>query len=289
MADDPRLLVVDDEEAICQGCMRIFSHQGFQVERSCNPYEALGLAAEEDFSAVLLDVKMPGMDGIQFLEELRGKKPDLPVILITGYPSVPSAVSAVRLGISDYVTKPFTPEEIMQAVHRVLGYRDTRPRDASTAAPPRAEPCVPQEGEFWFLGESWFQVGKGAGACACAMHQPVPDRRFAGSVRVGAMLPRSPGPTTETIRLPQVGEAVYQGLPLARLIVAGRSQRTVPSPISGVVVAVNTWLQNDLAALWDDPCGKGWIACISPARFEEDVKNCRPRLVLVAGADDGPL
>ena len=71
MSDKGRLLVVDDEAAICQACRRVFSRQGFQVEQCTEASEGLNRAAEGDYAAILLDIKLPEMDGIQFLEELR--------------------------------------------------------------------------------------------------------------------------------------------------------------------------------------------------------------------------
>ena len=130
MFDNPRLLIVDDEDVVCQACRRIFSPQGFQVEGSTDAREGLGLAREGDYSAILLDIKMPQMDGIQFLEELRKEDPNVPVILITGHPSIPNAASAVRLNASDYITKPFTPEEITQAVQRSVARRDVKGEDS---------------------------------------------------------------------------------------------------------------------------------------------------------------
>jgi len=124
MLDDPRLLVVDDEDVVCQGCRRIFSPRGFQVETSTDSREGLDLARANDYAAVLLDIKMPVMDGLQFLERLRREKPDLPVIFITGFPCVPTAASAVRLGATDYVTKPFTPDEITRTVEETLRSRE---------------------------------------------------------------------------------------------------------------------------------------------------------------------
>ena len=120
MADDRTLLVVDDEEVVCQACRRIFSRQGFQVEVNTDARQGLAWATEKDYSIILLDIKMPNMDGIEFLERLREKKPDVPVLIITGYPSIPNASAAMRLGACDYVTKPFTSEEITWAVQRVL-------------------------------------------------------------------------------------------------------------------------------------------------------------------------
>ena len=96
------------------------------------------LAKENDYTAILLDIKMPNMDGIEFLEALRKQKADVPVVLMTGYPSIPNAASAIRLGASDYVTKPFTPEEISQAVHRLMQHGEPeRPRRPPRPSRPR--------------------------------------------------------------------------------------------------------------------------------------------------------
>ncbi len=256
MRDDPRLLIVDDEEAICEGCRRIFSRQGFQVEKTNDAMEGLNMASEGDFSAVLLDIKMPNLDGIQFLEKLRVKKPGLPVILMTGYPSIPNAVSALRLGASEYVTKPFTPEEICRAVHKCV----RKPEAEGQAA---AETWASAADGAYFWGQSWVQPGKD------------------GTVRAGVMLPRAQAATVKAVRLPGIGEVVYQGLPLASLTMADGSQVVIPSAVSGVVLSVNDALNAGAAAMATDPCGRGWIATLSPTRFEDEAKNCTRRRVIL--------
>jgi DNA-binding response OmpR family regulator len=79
MSDEPKILVVDDEAVICQACRRIFSRQGFHVEQTTSAREGLSRAMERDYTGILLDIKMPEMDGIQFLQLLREQKPDMPV------------------------------------------------------------------------------------------------------------------------------------------------------------------------------------------------------------------
>jgi len=120
MFDTPTLLVVDDEGGICRACRRILKQAGFRVHVSRDARIGLGRAIAEDYSAILLDIKMPEMDGFQFLEQLHKEKQDLPVVMMTGYPSIRIAASVVRLGASDYITKPFTPEQITKSVRRML-------------------------------------------------------------------------------------------------------------------------------------------------------------------------
>jgi len=260
MLDEPRLLVVDDEEAICEGCSRIFSRQGFDVEKCSDAVQGLNLATKTDYSAILLDIKMPGMDGIHFLEALRKEKPGTPVVLMTGYPSIPNAASAIRLGVSDYVTKPFTPEEISQAVHRLL-HRDQPGASAAVAA--RPADTAASTADFRFYRDAWYQAG--------------PE----GAVRAGSLLVRPGEAKTASVCLPRIGEVVYQGLPLVSVTIAGKPAQTVPSPLSGIVVAVNEALAKDPTAILADPCGDGWIACISPTRLEEEAGNCQQRRVLL--------
>lgn len=267
MYDSPRLLVVDDEEVVCQGCRRIFAPQGFEVETSTDPREGLRLASEKDYAAVVLDIRMPSMSGIQFLEQLRGKKPDIPVVLITAYPSVPDAASAMRLGAADYVTKPFTPEDLTRTIQRVLGPRMPQPVPKPAPAVPAPEPWGTQAEPMRFWDEAWYAT------------------EGEGVVRVGAVLPSSRGASADAIRLPQVGDVVHQGLPLAALMHDGQLIATVPSPLSGVVTAVNPALERRVALLWEDPFRQGWIATIAPSQFEQDAEQCRPRRVLVANAN----
>jgi DNA-binding response OmpR family regulator len=263
MLDDPKLLVVDDEEVICEGCRRIFSRQGFQVEKCSDACQGLSLAKENDYSAILLDIKMPSMDGIAFLEALRKQKADVPVVLMTGYPSIPNAASAIRLGASDYVTKPFTPEEITQAVHRLLHHNTT---PTGHKAPPQAEASTPAE-PFRFWRSAWFQLG---------------DQR---ATRVGAVLTDPATSKIGSVRLPRIGEVVYQGLPLAAVTVGDKPQQLIPAPLSGVVVAVNEALKQDPGLLLSDPCGRGWIACISATRAEDEASACLSRRVTLYNLD----
>ena len=270
MKKKQKLLIVDDEAVVCKACQRVLTREGLRVEISTDACQGLNWAEEKDYDGIILDVKMPGMNGIHFLEKLREKKPDVPVMIMTGYPSMPDMEAALRLGASDYVTKPFTPEEITQAVKRMLKCASPDEQGRLASASEVDEADVGQAGpeEFQFLGRSWVQIEED------------------GSARVGAVLTGSQMTTAEKVRLPAVGDVLYQGLPLAAVIVDGSPQVIISAAVSGVVVAVNGQLADNPSLLWTDPCREGWIACVCTTRFEEEISTCRPRHIILANADD---
>jgi len=268
MYDDPRLLVVDDEEVICQGCERIFSGQGINVETSTDANEGLRLASQNDYLAILLDMKMPAMDGIRFLEELRKAKPDTPVIVITGYPSASNAVSAKRWGITDYITKPFAPEAVTQSVLKLKSTYKSTTQAAPVAETPKVVlPEVKPAKKVCFWDETWV------------------DLREEGTARVGAMLTRMQAASVIAVRLPRISDTVYQGLPLASLTMADRSQVIVSSPLTGVVRTTNERWSESLSTFFNDPQGNDWLATIAPSRFDAEIKKCRIRHVILFNAD----
>jgi FixJ family two-component response regulator/glycine cleavage system H lipoate-binding protein len=268
MADSHALLVVDDEEVICQACRRIFSRQGFKVETNTDARQGLALATEKDYEIILLDIKMPNMDGIQFLEELRRTKLEVPVLIITGYPSIPNAAAAMRLGACDYVTKPFTSEEITSAVQRVLATRRIPEGDGELAGGVEAESRGGGgESPVLFWGESWFRLEVDGSAC------------------VGAVLPGLHGTAPTEVRLPRIGEVLYQGLPMAGVKVPGKPPLVMASPISGVVIAVNEALPRRPGWLASDPCGEGWVAHVCTTEYDREREQCGPRGIILANAD----
>ncbi len=123
MSSQPAILIVDHEGAICAACRRVLADEGFRVECSTDPVAGLRMAASRPYAAVLLDLRMPELDGPTFLVRLRATKPGLPVVIITGCPSIESASECVRQGARDFLPKPFTPGQIRDAVRRALAGR----------------------------------------------------------------------------------------------------------------------------------------------------------------------
>jgi len=125
-----RMLIIDDEEIVLESCRRIFTSEGFDVVITASPSEGLKLAADSSFEVILVDWKMPGFDGMDVIEELDRRTPDSAVVMISGYPTVGRAAEAMKRGAMDYVPKPFTPEEITEAVQRAIRRKLTEEKKA---------------------------------------------------------------------------------------------------------------------------------------------------------------
>lgn len=118
-----KILVVDDEAVIREGIRRILEKEGYQVEPKSSGRVALERLQEEDFDLVITDLKMPGMGGLELLKAIRILQPNVPVILITGFSTVETAVEAIKNGAFDYLAKPFTPAQITEKVQKALEQR----------------------------------------------------------------------------------------------------------------------------------------------------------------------
>jgi DNA-binding NtrC family response regulator len=115
--------VVDDDLAMREMLASLFREQGFAVEEAASADEALHHLGEAEFDVVLSDIKMPGRSGVELVGEARRLRPDTPVVLMTGFGSIDSAVEAMRSGAFDYITKPFEPDVVQLTVERALERR----------------------------------------------------------------------------------------------------------------------------------------------------------------------
>ena len=115
------ILVVDDEEVIVDLCWHVLSNEGFQVIKAYSGEEALDLCQQEPFHLVLLDMLMPGIDGLEAFEALREKRQDLIGVLITGHGNMETAIQAMQLGFSGFIRKPFSNLELVQVVKDSFG------------------------------------------------------------------------------------------------------------------------------------------------------------------------
>ncbi len=119
----PSLLIVDDEPSILQSLGGLLSDEGFEVSTAANGYEALKTIEAESPDLVLLDIWMPGIDGIETLKEIKKENPNIQVIIITGHGTIETAVKATKLGAFDLIEKPLSIDKVIVAINNALNFR----------------------------------------------------------------------------------------------------------------------------------------------------------------------
>jgi two-component system response regulator AtoC len=124
MRKDVRILIVDDEIIMRDSLSEWLREDGYGVVAVEDGFQALEKVQEERWDVLLVDLKMPGMDGLELLERVKKFKDEIPVIIMTAYATVDSAVKAMKKGAYDYIVKPFNPEEIGLAIRKIIAYQD---------------------------------------------------------------------------------------------------------------------------------------------------------------------
>lgn len=119
-----KILVIDDEPIVRISCERTLGPEGYDVTLASSGQEGIDQLEKETFSLVLLDLKMPDIDGIEVLNRIKNSWPDTKVVMVTGYSTVETAVQALRLGAYNFVEKPFTPDILLKAVKEVFEKSD---------------------------------------------------------------------------------------------------------------------------------------------------------------------
>ncbi|MFZ5569465.1 MAG: sigma-54-dependent transcriptional regulator [Thermodesulfobacteriota bacterium] len=119
----PTVLIVDDEQSIVQSLSGLLSDEGFEVLSAANGYEALKIIDTDAPDLVLLDIWMPGIDGIETLKEIKKVTPHVQVIMITGHGTIETAVNATKLGAFDFIEKPLSIDKVIVAINNALNFR----------------------------------------------------------------------------------------------------------------------------------------------------------------------
>ena len=117
MDSDTKILVVDDDEVVRLSYLRSLAHADWIVESTLDGNDALRAMEKKRFDVVLLDLRMPGKDGMEVLKAIKEKWPETQVVIITGYPSIETVKEAVRLGACDYLAKPVGPDDVVNAAN----------------------------------------------------------------------------------------------------------------------------------------------------------------------------
>ncbi len=123
-----KILIVDDEKDICKILSTLVKSEGFKPLAARNGSEALKIIQAEMPALLIADIKMPGMSGMELMQQAKALDRNLPTILITGHADTKGAVKAIKEGAHDYLAKPFDHSEVMRVVHRALAERELKVR-----------------------------------------------------------------------------------------------------------------------------------------------------------------
>jgi two-component system response regulator AtoC len=121
--EQDHVLIVDDEPILRESLSEWLREEGFQVSTSDNAMSALKTIAETTPDVAVVDIKMPGMDGVSLLKKIKETVPDLPVVMITAYGTVENAVQSMKEGAYDFLTKPFPPEKLSVLLQHVIEHQ----------------------------------------------------------------------------------------------------------------------------------------------------------------------
>ena len=233
------VLVVDDEQIVCDSCRKVLSQHGHNVQTALNGREALRKVEQDKYDVLIADWKMPEIDGMEVLRIVKKNHPDIVVIMITGYPSVESAVKAMRLGVSNYVPKPLDPDELSRTLQKALEERKTGRNDL-----------------FYYQKYIWARM--------------LED----GTVEVGVNnLFRESVGDIMYVDLPCHETRVEHGRLFVRILAADKQMHKLHVPIRGRVVGINHQINFNTDLINKDPFGKGWIVRLEPFNLEGDLKN----------------
>lgn len=253
----PYLLVIDDENHICESCDRIFSNAGYRVDTNIDATNGFRQALMNSYDAIILDLNLGESDGMQILYGIRKGKPEVPIVIITGYPSEENRRKSITLGVTDYITKPFEPAEILDSIQKVTSTKaESLTGDKAILDELMAEPNCQ-----YFLS-SWFY------------------KQLNGLIRVGGYLPNLSNNSVESVKLPDIGSFIYRGLPLAEVTLSNGTKQIIPSSVSGKITWVNNQLREHPYTLEREIHKKSWIAVVVPNHLEEDFSASETRSIL---------
>lgn len=257
MKSNLNVLVVDDEQIVLDSAERTLRHDDYRVLKALSAQEALEIMKKEDIHIVLTDLMMPEMDGLELMQAVKKEYPDLPIIMITGYATINTALQAMQLGAFDYVAKPFTKAElrgvVQRAAHLVGGEAPSSKEGAAEAE--EAGETKPAKAFKGIGGHTWMM------------------REEDGNVLIGVERPflKMIG-RIQTVDMPAKGDQLRQGSVCLQIFTADLRSHVLWSPLSGTVTEVNEKVLENPHQTLKDPYGEGWLLRIEPSSFDRDAK-----------------
>lgn len=266
-APKARILAVDDEPVVLDSFRRILVLAGFSIDTVETGQEAIGLVRKRDYDFLFADLKMPGMNGLDVTKAVKHLRPDMDVVIITGYATIESAVAAMKFGAMDYVEKPFTEDELVEFAHKLLIRRQDR---IERQTPPTVHLVTARD-----AGSASRRVINVPGGVYVSPQHTWVGIDLTGEARIGLddLAAKTLGPV-EKIVLPEKDSTVRRGEPLFTLVGHGR-ELTFAAPVSGRVASLNHELNFHLDLLQIKPYELGWLCTVEPSALTADLAPLR--------------
>ena len=267
--DNPvaKILCVDDEEVILDSFRKILVVDGYSVDTVENGKEALNLIQNHHYDFVFTDLKMPEMDGIDVTKSVKHVRPDIDVIIITGYATVESAVETMQYGAMDYVQKPFSEDELLAFTKKCLVKRKDRIKNdlkPKVHIAQLADQDQPISEEFTIPGGVFISETH----CWLNLTQD-------GLARIGIDdFARKVIGNIDDIEFPNIGREIKKG---QVLFTVKQGKRTIPfkTPVSGKILKINSDLSKDIELLNSTSYGKNWICTLDADNLDKDLKDLK--------------
>ena len=262
-----RILAVDDEAIILDSFRKILVVAGYSIDTVEKGREALGLIRKYDYDFVFTDLKMPEMDGLEVTKAVKHLRPDIDVIVITGYASIETAVETMKYGAMDYVQKPFTEDELIDFFNKCLIKRKDR---LERQMKPTARLITPSTKE----SGSQHEFNVPAGIFVSPNHTWV-NIELNGTARVGLdEFVRKIVKNISAVELPGLNKEIKKGETLFS-IKHNSHAVNISSPISGKVTALNTEHLEHPEWIASNPFELSWMCCIEPSNLPDELHALR--------------
>ncbi|MDX1700602.1 MAG: response regulator [Melioribacteraceae bacterium] len=267
--DNPKakILAVDDEEIILDSFRKILVLAGYSIDTVESGKEAIGLIRNNDYDFVFTDLKMPEMDGVEVTKAVKHLRPDIDVIVITGYATIETAVETMKFGASDYVQKPFTEDELIAFVNKSFIKREDKVKKSmkptirlvtpsSEESPAKHEFNVPA-GYFIAPEHTWTNI------------------EMNGTVRIGIddFIRKIIGEIDE-VKLPKIDQRISKN----EILFSLRHKDftfNLKSPISGTVTSINSEHIEHPEWISAKPYELSWMCSLEPSNLSEELQSLK--------------
>lgn len=245
------ILVVDDEQIVLDSVKKHLRKTDVQLHFALSAQKGLNIMEQEPIDIVLTDLMMSEIDGLELMKIIKSKSPGTPIIMITGYATISTALQAQKLGAFDYIAKPFTKAELVSVVRRAS--------EMVLASNPDQEPhpSINTHSDFRHIGEStWISI------------------QDDGTVNMGvdrAFLEKTAD--YPVLYLPAERDEIRQGAMFMQLLAPDRQTHTVLSPLSGSVVAVNESIRTLPKPQAPEDQPGLWVIRLTPSKFKYEIQN----------------